>query len=430
MRVRQLVRERAVEIGLSLVDTTKIVTAASEIARNTLDYGGGGTVRIEVEQLGLRRAVRLTFEDKRARHTRRGTGYERPFHHRRGPRPRSRWRQTAVQRVSSIASRVGEGTRVDAGALEMITARPPHPRGQPGRRCTAARGGARTKLGAERDLDRRALDRGDGACHQPRQVRPRGHSAARQLRGRGRRRHPGSLARQGAGHRQRRPCAGGRLFHGRKRRAPGSGRSRRLAHGFAIASWPSGTRGPGPRRGRRGGQRAPMPTWGAIEVPLQGEQSCGDAICIRQPPGRLDNRRRRWARPRSAGGGGIGRRRCASSAVPKARAAGALIERESTRACGHTRGAAVAVAQLDVRTAATIAYAGIGNVAATIVTAARPAPPGLAGGDRRPQRAQDRHLRLSVSLPGSLLVMHSDGISRVLVARRDAGPLSRRPSAA
>ena len=64
VRVRQLVRLRAVEIGLSLVDQTKIVTAASEIARNTLDYGGGGTVRIDVEQLGARRAVRLTFEDK------------------------------------------------------------------------------------------------------------------------------------------------------------------------------------------------------------------------------------------------------------------------------------------------------------------------------------------------------------------------------
>ena len=64
VRVRQLVRERAVEIGLSLVDQTKITTAASEIARNTLDYGGGGTVLIEVEQSGVRRAVRLTFDDK------------------------------------------------------------------------------------------------------------------------------------------------------------------------------------------------------------------------------------------------------------------------------------------------------------------------------------------------------------------------------
>ncbi len=64
VRVRQLVRERAVAIGLSLVDQTKIVTAASEIARNTLDYGGGGTALIETVQLGARRAVRLTFEDE------------------------------------------------------------------------------------------------------------------------------------------------------------------------------------------------------------------------------------------------------------------------------------------------------------------------------------------------------------------------------
>ncbi len=64
VRVRQLARQLAVEIGLSLVDQTKIVTATSEIARNTLDYGGGGTVLIEVVQLGPRRAVRLTFEDK------------------------------------------------------------------------------------------------------------------------------------------------------------------------------------------------------------------------------------------------------------------------------------------------------------------------------------------------------------------------------
>ncbi len=64
VRVRQLVRARAVEIGMGLVDQTKIVTAASEIARNTLDYRGGGTVLVELEQVGARRAVRLTFEDQ------------------------------------------------------------------------------------------------------------------------------------------------------------------------------------------------------------------------------------------------------------------------------------------------------------------------------------------------------------------------------
>lgn len=63
VRVRQHVRMRAVEIGMSLVDQTKIVTAASELARNTLDYGGGGQVRIEDVQKGARRGVLLVFED-------------------------------------------------------------------------------------------------------------------------------------------------------------------------------------------------------------------------------------------------------------------------------------------------------------------------------------------------------------------------------
>ena len=64
VRVRQAVRARAVGVGFSLVDQTKIVTAASEIARNTVDYGGGGTARIEVVRNGQRRGVRLTFTDQ------------------------------------------------------------------------------------------------------------------------------------------------------------------------------------------------------------------------------------------------------------------------------------------------------------------------------------------------------------------------------
>ncbi len=62
--VRQAVRKWAVELSFSLVDQTKIVTAASELARNTLDYGGGGTVTLETLQAGMRRGLRLTFEDK------------------------------------------------------------------------------------------------------------------------------------------------------------------------------------------------------------------------------------------------------------------------------------------------------------------------------------------------------------------------------
>jgi serine/threonine-protein kinase RsbT len=62
--IRQAVRQRAVELGFNLVDQTKIVTAASELARNTVQYGGGGTVTIEaLEDLG-RRGLRLTFADE------------------------------------------------------------------------------------------------------------------------------------------------------------------------------------------------------------------------------------------------------------------------------------------------------------------------------------------------------------------------------
>ena len=64
VRVRQAARQWSVAQGLSLVDQTKIVTAASELARNTLDYGGGGTVRLEALNNESRRGLRLTFEDK------------------------------------------------------------------------------------------------------------------------------------------------------------------------------------------------------------------------------------------------------------------------------------------------------------------------------------------------------------------------------
>jgi serine/threonine-protein kinase RsbT len=62
--VRQVVRMRAVEIGFNLVEQTKIVTAASELARNTVQYAGGGLVRIEAVEEGGRRGLRLTFEDR------------------------------------------------------------------------------------------------------------------------------------------------------------------------------------------------------------------------------------------------------------------------------------------------------------------------------------------------------------------------------
>jgi serine/threonine-protein kinase RsbT len=63
VRLRQAVRERAVAVGLSLVDQTKIVTAASEIGRNTVQYGGGGIARIAIVANGTRRGLRLEFSD-------------------------------------------------------------------------------------------------------------------------------------------------------------------------------------------------------------------------------------------------------------------------------------------------------------------------------------------------------------------------------
>lgn len=62
--VRQAVRALAIRLGFSLVEQTKIVTAASELARNTVDYGGGGIVRLQTLADGRRVGLRLTFEDK------------------------------------------------------------------------------------------------------------------------------------------------------------------------------------------------------------------------------------------------------------------------------------------------------------------------------------------------------------------------------
>jgi serine/threonine-protein kinase RsbT len=62
--VRQLVREWAVAAGFSLVDQTKLITAASELARNQVQYGGGGTLRIEFLNDSAKRGVRLIFEDR------------------------------------------------------------------------------------------------------------------------------------------------------------------------------------------------------------------------------------------------------------------------------------------------------------------------------------------------------------------------------
>lgn len=64
VRIRQAVRERARELGFGLVDQTKMITAASELARNALDHGGGGEMRLEVVDGAGRRGLRLSFDDQ------------------------------------------------------------------------------------------------------------------------------------------------------------------------------------------------------------------------------------------------------------------------------------------------------------------------------------------------------------------------------
>jgi serine/threonine-protein kinase RsbT len=64
VKVRHAVRAKAVEIKLSLIDQTKIITAASELARNVLQYGGGGMMEMETLRNGGRTGLRLTFIDE------------------------------------------------------------------------------------------------------------------------------------------------------------------------------------------------------------------------------------------------------------------------------------------------------------------------------------------------------------------------------
>ena len=61
---RQVVRKIVLEAGFSIVDQTKMVTAASELARNTLIYGGGGTMKWDLLANGIKKGVRLTFADE------------------------------------------------------------------------------------------------------------------------------------------------------------------------------------------------------------------------------------------------------------------------------------------------------------------------------------------------------------------------------
>jgi len=64
VRVRQVVRQWALQQGFSLVEQTKMVTATSELARNTVIHGGGGTAQLEALTSGNRRGLRVIFVDQ------------------------------------------------------------------------------------------------------------------------------------------------------------------------------------------------------------------------------------------------------------------------------------------------------------------------------------------------------------------------------
>lgn len=64
VQARQAVRKWSEELKFNLVEQTKVVTAASELARNTLLHGGGGSMRLEIVADLVRRGLRLTFEDR------------------------------------------------------------------------------------------------------------------------------------------------------------------------------------------------------------------------------------------------------------------------------------------------------------------------------------------------------------------------------
>ena len=99
VRVRQAVRALAIRTGLTLVDQTKVVTAASELARNALDYGGGGVVTLERVMNGSRPGIRLIFEDQGPGHTRHQSGAQGRIYHRRGFGTWAERRKAAIQRI-------------------------------------------------------------------------------------------------------------------------------------------------------------------------------------------------------------------------------------------------------------------------------------------------------------------------------------------
>ncbi len=109
--VRQRVRARAVELQLSLVDQTKLVTAASELARNALEYGGGGWVNIDTVHKRHAAGTPPDVRGSGSRHRRSRSGAEGRLHHRRRHGPRAErleagWSTNSTSRANRVRARV------------------------------------------------------------------------------------------------------------------------------------------------------------------------------------------------------------------------------------------------------------------------------------------------------------------------------------
>jgi anti-sigma regulatory factor (Ser/Thr protein kinase) len=405
VRVRQQVRGLAAESGLSLVDQTKVITAASELARNALVYGGGGMARAEVVTSGTgRKGVKIDFTDDgpgisdidlglrsgpgpvrcpsargriRAdlqagwRHQRHGDQVVSLSWPLKAPLPQDmRWLQ--VEDISAVGA-CRNAALAMAGRLRFPSARADKLALAVTEAASNLHKHARAGsllLCVNRDADAPGIqlvtiDAGPGVRDVGAAMRD-GHSTA------------GTLG-------------------------IGLGAIRRLAdfsdmysmpgHGTALVArfWPE----PGPAAVRYAG----------LIRPMTGETECGDAFGVVEADDTVT----------AVLCDGLGHGPLAAAASAQALAAvldeppaepAALLERAHRRMSG-TRGGAVGIVQLSGQTAR---FAGLGNVAASILSAGSRksmlSVPGIAGYQARTFRQFDYQVP-----PGAAIILHSDGLS-------------------
>ena len=427
VRVRQLVRTVAVAAKLSLVDQTKLVTAASELARNTLIYGGGGTRR---------------GDHRRQRPAARASGSSSPTQGPGiadldlaltdgyttggglGPRPerrppagrRVRHRDRRRRRAPGSRSPSGPGERrrcgrPDAGIWFRVESR------QRRQRRPAGGGTPRRAARLRRAPRRRPGHRRRRADQQPGQARRRGRPAAA----------PGRAAPTQAGvelvaidsgpgmadltvSARRRPLHRRHPRHRPGRDRPAGQLVRRLLRARS-----------GHRPGRAGlaGRAGAAPAWAGGADPADHRRA-GQRRRVRGP-------RRRRAAPgaglRRPGARAAGRRRRRGGASPRSATAPAgppaAVVEHLHRAMSHTRGAALAVAELDPA-AGVLRYAGLGNIAGTVARRATAAGGGWCRCPASPATSGRRSASTTTRSPA--------GATAGDAQRRGGRPLAVRPT--